>query len=538
MSNQKPCLVQTTQGFSVLYNEKYLYSKYNPQRTILNQIEQLDILPGTLFLCCSPVLPYGLIELSKKMGENCWLLAIELEDNLNSFIFENKASYKDIANLSLLTKKEAFDLPSILLENNYTFLDGTVLPKAGTFKRVISLNFSGGTVFAQNTYNTLHAYCQNAIMTFWKNRMTLTKFGRKYCQDFFMNLKILSKTKPISSFFNSVNKSIIVFGSAESLDDGIKFLRNSKEDYYILCADTALQPLLDNNIKVDGVFIEEAQTVILKAFIGTQSSNTQIFAGLSSIPVIAHNFNEKHISFFTTEFAKATFLSQLYKKNFIPPVNPPFGSVGLTAFFYALKFRANDSIPIFTYGLDFAYTAGRTHGNGTLAHKNQLTAQNRIKSIYNFASAFNQTTSAFNTEDGKKLFTTPVLNTYAQLFNNIFSTQKNCFSSSKLSSLVQLQFKEPFYVTIQHNDENTETAYQEDEINKYLSDEKDALIELKDILTGKIKLATNDANKRIRELAEPREYLYLHFPDGHQFSLSQDFLNRIRVQIDFFLKQF
>ena len=59
---------------------------------------------------------------------------------------------------------------------------------------------------------------------------------------------------------------------------------------------------------------------------------------------------------------------------------------------------------------------------------------------------------------------------------------------------------------------------------------------LKDIFTGKIVLNEDSRNEEIIKLLKKREYLFLHFPDGYQLNLSQDFLNRIRVQIDFFLK--
>ena len=62
----KPCLVNTSQGFSILYKEKYLYSKYNPSKAIIQKINELNILPGTIFLCFSPVLSYGLKELTEK----------------------------------------------------------------------------------------------------------------------------------------------------------------------------------------------------------------------------------------------------------------------------------------------------------------------------------------------------------------------------------------------------------------------------------------------------------------------------------------
>jgi len=84
--NQKPCLVNTAQGFSVSYQNKFLYSKYAPSKAILQTVSTLNLLPGTLILCLSPLLPYGLLELITKLPDNCILLGIEVDSNLREFI--------------------------------------------------------------------------------------------------------------------------------------------------------------------------------------------------------------------------------------------------------------------------------------------------------------------------------------------------------------------------------------------------------------------------------------------------------------------
>ena len=74
------------------------------------------------------------------------------------------------------------------------------------------------------------------------------------------------------------------------------------------------------------------------------------------------------------------------------------------------------------------------------------------------------------------------------------------------------------------------------EIKTFLQNERNALEKLRDLLTGKTELKDKELFEEIKKIAEPREYLYLHFPDGYKFSVEQSFLNRIRTEIDFFLK--
>ena len=83
--NEKPCLVQAKQGFSVSYKNKLLYSKYNPISPIEKAIENLSISEGTLVLAFSPVLGYGLDLLLSKIQKSSFLFLIENDFSLFEF---------------------------------------------------------------------------------------------------------------------------------------------------------------------------------------------------------------------------------------------------------------------------------------------------------------------------------------------------------------------------------------------------------------------------------------------------------------------
>jgi len=75
-------------------------------------------------------------------------------------------------------------------------------------------------------------------------------------------------------------------------------------------------------------------------------------------------------------------------------------------------------------------------------------------------------------------------------------------------------------------------------IKDYFTCETDSLQELKKLLTSDSGLSASDLQEKITQIAKPREYLYLHFADGNTFKYSQSFLNRIRIELEFFLKIF
>ena len=534
---KKPCAVEkieTSQGFSVSYKDHFLYSKYNPSKNIITAVQNLQVLPGTIILCFSPLLGYGLSELLSKLPENCLIILCEADTEL--FDFSNNEVFSELTDkrIFICSPEELKNLPFRIYD----------LAAGGFYKRVLRLDMSAGTQFYKDFYDRLYSACTDSVMTFWKNRITLTKFGRRYSRNLFENLHYLSDSKPITDFFNTIEKPIIVFGAGEStqkLIDGLlrSFTpRNDKlQDFFILCADTALQPLLKNGIKPDGVFIEEAQSVITKAFIGVPG-DIQIFAGLSSITNIAHKFDANRISYFFTEYTKAAFIDELKTKDFLPPSNQPFGSVGLTAVYYALKVRKDELIPVYVAGLDFSYSIGSTHTKNALAHILRLLTGNKINNIENYNAAFGIGAEKFLDKSGRNFITTPSLKNYAMMFNSFFTGTKNLFDSGECG--ISLAIPRAFPVASEKNVLNIKTTVfsqtQKNEIQIYLENEKQALEYLKDLLTGKTDFTGKELSEEIKKIAEPREYLYLHFPDGFKFSLSQSFLNRIRTEIDYFLK--
>ena len=546
INTKKPCAVQkieTSQGFSVSYKEHFLYSKYNPSKNIISAIENLQILPGTIILCCSPLLGYGIKELLQKLAENCLVILCEAEDALYDFSEAEGILKSSDSRVLAIQPKKLSELP----------LEIYRLAKSGIYKRLIRLDLSAGVQFNSDFYSRLFSASSDSLMTFWKNRITLTKFGRRYSKNLFENLHYLAKTKPITDFFGSIDKPIIVFGAGESTQDLINRLisryspYNGKLPFYILCADTALQPLLKNGIRPDGVFIEEAQSVIMKAFIGalkaSPSGSTRIFAGLSSLPNLVHKTGAENTSFFFTEYAEGSFFDSLKKKSFMPPANLPFGSVGLTAVYYALKFRKSEEIPVYIAGLDFSYRAGLTHTKGALAHILRLVHANRLVPPQNYAAAYGLGTEQISGKDGRTVITTPTLKSYAVMFQSFFAGRKNLFDAGESGIYLGLPSAEVdcFVADAPRNDskvcetEGRGNPYEKD-LSDFLAGERRTLEELRNLLTGHTELKGEELLEEIKKLASPREYLYLHFADGCQFSSSQSFLNRIRTEIDFFLK--
>ncbi len=531
-SENKPCLVKTARGFSVNYKNHFLYSKYNPERNILSIIEKMQILPGTIILCFSPVLKYGLEALAKKLPENCLMLGIEADFELHKLAEEESKALECRKNnvYTLIPQEELFTLPQKLEKSG----------KNGKFRRVIYIEFSGGFYLNQEFYIRLFEACRNSVSQFWKNHVTLVKFGRKYCANIFRNLNLIPKS--IERIITS--KKIVVVGAGESSVETLKKIGGHRDDFFILAVDAALKTLKALKIKADAAVCEEAQSIIARAFTGCCNNFDYLFVSTTATNTVAR-INPKKNIFYTPLFTDTGFLRKLEKYGILSSVQEPLGSVGLTATKIALSIRKDENVPVFVTGLDFSYSTGKTHATNSFHDNARRTLSTKIKSFENFSASFGNDSIKICGKDGKTVITTTALSGYAKLFIYKFAGTKNLFDAGKTGIKLGLPQKQP--------DENTENSTQikklteeflyaekdkeiSTKIKNWLKTEKEALNELKSIFTGKIQLSEKEQNERILELLMNREYLFIHFPDSYKLDFSQSFLNRIRIEIDYFLK--
>lgn len=534
LDKNKPCLVETSQGFSVKYNERFLYSKYNPEKNILQIVENISILPGTLILCFSPLLGYGINKLIQKLPNDCILLGCEIDEELFSITKEfcSKLEKSSSNRFYLLSPSEVKKLPILLETEAKNYL------QKRNIKRIIKIDFSAGTTIHPEFYSNLEITLQSIINQFWKNRITLVNFGRRYSRNLFKNLSSLKNSVPLSSLFKTVSKNILVLGTGESLEKTIEQIKNTSDLYFIIAVDASLPILKKYKIKADIVVCEESQIAIAKAFIGCKKYAEYSVAGLTS----CHNTvctSAKNNSWFIPIYENTNFLKRLQNLELVPFI-PPLGSVGLTATYLALNLRKDENIKVFVSGLDFSFSAGKTHANGAPANIALQSYSNRLFPAANYNATYNIGTSKFLDKSAQQKYTNVALNGYANIFNDFFANEINLFDATSSGIKLNIPYLLPQATNNQiTNNTATNEYYSDSQIEKvinFLNNELQKLNELKDILTSKIILSETERNKKILEIISEREYLFLHFPDGTHPSLKIDFLKRIRTEIDFFEK--
>ena len=559
--DEKPLLIQTSRGFSVLYRNKYLYSKYNPQAAIIAQIASLQIPNSTLILCLSPVLGYGLKELTEKLPASSYILALECDQMLMRFSLDHcdfspfaqqRFSYIRTDSVAEVLKK---------IESLPLF----------PFKKCLVLSCSGGVQLNQVFYDEVRLYADEVISRFWKNRITLMHLGRNYAHNTFRNLLSLARPmmgsltrSPESSPAESsvwgapsskdrfrlltgderIRKPLLVVGAGPSLDTARDFIIKNRNSFFLLAVDAAAAALLPD-IRPDAIVLVESQYWIDSAFIGLRKYGIPVFADLTASPRALQACGG-NVYFFCTEYARLKYLERLYQ-TLQPLILPPMGSVGLTALQLALALTA-PHLPVLHTGLDFAWQNGLTHAAGSSPIKKLFAEINRTESPYKLSLS-----TGMQRISGKQrlsYWTTPVLSGYAELYRHAFAGNERvidigtegCFLNGRQADITEAEqiLTDAGKSNINADGNLFDSACKSDTaneryeaLNAYLAGEADALTMLNDHLQGKRSISEH----MMEQLFAERDYLYSHFPDAARgYSLDLGFLKRAGIELRYLLK--
>jgi hypothetical protein len=427
---------------------------------------------------------------------------------------------------------------SLLEEKNRRDFWGKPFPAPGTFRRVLRLDLSGGAALSPEIYAALDKTFSEGLSQFWKNRATLMRLGRLYSRNLFVNLGRLPGARALPE--KTVSRPVLVAASGPSLDGVFSLEKKLLEAFFIIAVDTALPAFLSRGITPHLVAQVESQFAIEGAYTGAPREKLLIAADLTS--------RQKNAAFyFFSTFCGASFISRMRRKRILPPEFPAMGSVALSAVHLALRLRRGDE-PVFVAGADFSFTPGKTHCKGSAAHKAALLETSRFSGLGDFAPAFSEGAVFTVAKDGARVVTGPLLMSYRAQFAHRFSGRPNLFDASAsglplglpaasletLASAAKAWAARPVPEGAYSGE--PENAVKPEAVRAFLGEEAEALALLRSLLRGEGSFGPETREEKIRSLLDEREYLYLHFPEGFLAPESPGFLNRVRAEIDFFLK--
>lgn len=546
MSEAKaPVVVQTPGGLSVSYQGRLLYSSRDPSGLPLRAAAACDPGPQRLHLVASPLLWYGLPELLNRMGEGSKVLCVEADPAL--------------AELTLRSEPRALlDDPRLsFIATNSPEAIAAAAKRLGDFRACASLALSGGESLNAPLYRRMAALISAQIEAAWRNRASLMSMGRLWAKNVFSNLAYLAENPPEP--FPRFELPVAVCGAGPSLETALPFLLRNRAALAVVACDTCLGTLLSAGIEPDLLVCLEAQAHNLADFTPLGSREIALVADLSSHPATFRAVRgPKFLSI--VRITESPFLERAraaVQAAGLPCLcMPPLGSVGVHAAYIA---REISNGPLFAFGLDFSFEAGKTHARGTpaiLAAERKLDRLTRWNSQY--AASFRDRVKAApcpRLPDGRELLSDPVLLSYAALLSDL--------ASSPGPELIDARGRGPEIGARRARADEIEAYLRQSAPAKppqgglsrkrgrdvamrpaaatslaatrsFLAGEAARLDALYDLLKG----GADDGRGDLGRLVAECDYLYWSFADaGRAAKLPQDFLNRLLPEIEWWSRR-
>lgn len=396
MSFKEPLLKETGRGFTVLYQDKHLYSRYNPARQIEKQCRDIVLEKETLYLLASPLLGLGITILQEKLPECSEIFSIEKDENL--------------LRLSLQEGVTCYEVPKpediIPLAHRLNLLK---------YRKVKLLTLNGGYTLYEEHYDKTEAYLRREIQIFWNNKLTLIKMGRLWIKNTLRNIRRIHRDKPFPAL--KIHKPLLLTGAGESLEHSLEFIRSVRDKIYLLTVDTALMTLLEADLVPDGVLALEAQYYNLPDFYTAKGCKADIIYDTSSYPAVP-GITKGDNYYFTTKYTECSLLKKMKEKGLCEAFLPALGSVGITALYLA---HCITSGPLFITGLDFSYQLGKTHSRGTPYHQSRLAVTTKTLSLDNTGDCLKRPLLRKPGKKGKQEITDSILWGYARQTEEIIN---------------------------------------------------------------------------------------------------------------------
>ena len=418
-----PIIAKNGESVPTLADGKPLFSIYNPARDADNFLKDIN-LTEKQFIAISSLA--NAIHFKKALkNPNIHILVIEKNPESIATLFE----YFDFTDIF----SDNFSLCCI--ENLETTFMNTYVPQlCGSFTHTALRSWVQYNSEAETEIQSILKKCIKIISADYSVQ---AHFSKVWQRNILRNLQILSKL-PSKDLEFPLNKKAAIIGAGPSLDEGINFLKENRENHYIIATDTAWRILLQYDITADAVVTIDGQNISYRHFIDKFPDNKTLFiTDLCAYPVIAEKAhkNGNPIQFIASNHPLCLLAIQYAEKHglyFPPKIDTTSGTVTIAALDFAVKCGFKE---IELFGADFAYTNSKAYAKGSYLDP----------TFENESTILNSKETAFNTlmlrtpvvRKDKTTLTTEVLNRYAEALDNYL---KNCNTDVKVSKYSQEGF--------------------------------------------------------------------------------------------------
>lgn len=362
-SNSIGDLLPTKTGVPTLrVDEIFFHSKYDPIKEAKRLISDLkDPKEVKVYIFFGAGLGYLLQEvLENRKGVVIWM------DYYASFIKQAFTLY----DYSPFIKEGRF---KILLSpfNEETLFD--------TFKGLASypvtfVSHKGSFLWKEPEYSKLKFICQKFFKKKDVNIATLTKFEKLWTRNIIQNIPELLSMTPVSQLFaKAKGLPFLVCGAGPSLHKDIDKIRKYKDCFIMICVDTALHVLNQNDLDADLIYSVDPQALNSYYLEGYEGNGKLVFDPTSTY----HTLRLSKL-FQKGFFSSAPFplINILKKHSKIEIGDIKFGgSVSTNAVDLAVLMGANT---VYLVGQDLAFTDGYAHCRGAVLEERLNFRENRF----------------------------------------------------------------------------------------------------------------------------------------------------------------
>ncbi|OQX29151.1 MAG: hypothetical protein B0D92_05220 [Spirochaeta sp. LUC14_002_19_P3] len=496
---ENPRLEHTAHGATVFYS-RYLYSRHNPAHRPIAAARAVCAESRCLYIVPSPLLGYGLAELTESIPADSHVLAIEASQEL--FHLCSPHFSPGLLNNPKLTIVRLSDEASL----------NAVLENLGLwrFRRVRQVDLNGGAALHAPLYDSLIAFALEAQSSYWHNWHSLRIMGRHWVRHLFANLRWLPAALP----YSSGDLPIVIAGAGPSLEESLNFIKKKRNLIELWATDTALGTLFSAGISPDVVTVLETQFWNHLDFHGAADRKITILADICSYPG-SLTIPGCKISLFSSSFTELRLLNRLRTTFPNLPVIPPLGSVGLAAVQLALSFSTQ---PILLTGLDFSCVPGKSHAQSSSFHKWMLFSRSRLNPMPGWSAAMDRPRVRIKNFHGEEILSDGILAGYANHFRKCFSSSRRLFSLTGMADLgiplltestaeAQLKSAQPTVPSAV----NQSSPYSETLVNEFIAHEIQLLQET--ILRWNEYSSGGKAPEGLLSALEDIDHLYCGFPD-------------------------
>ncbi|MDC7125854.1 MAG: DUF115 domain-containing protein, partial [Spirochaetales bacterium] len=404
----------------------------------------------------------------------------------------------------------------------------------------IPVRLNQGYMLFRKQYEIFLKNSLDYIQQYWKNRMTLIHMGRLWCKNIFQNLSLVKETNTINDIKTS--KPVILIGAGESLEESLSYLKEKRDNLFIIAVDTSVRTLLSNSIPPDLIIILESQHANIYDFYDTRAFSIPVAADLTSSPEILRKFKGKKY-LFLSKFDNCSIIDLLKRENLCPPIIPPLGSVGISGLYIASLISNSD---VFYTGIDFAFTPDKYHANGSPTHISMMFNTKRTNPGGFFSVCWNGKRERITDKTGNHAYTDLVMKSYKETLNSLSDFKKNLFNIGfkGLETSIQLydfckldeqiEKKQEIISTLEKL-ENPSPEYNNKKIKDFLTGQIDILNNTVEMIVNFI---NNQDSKKTQLLNNLNliNYTWIFFPDASITpSLNITFLKRVLFSASWFI---